>query len=128
MNSKQIISIILSFLLLISGSRGIIYWLEFKLNHIYIVKELCIEKDKPKNTCQGKCHLKKNLDRDGNENDYPIEKMPKLRINFDENNVGVFVNKLIIKYQDDSYNELKFIEHSIYQSYIEEPPCPPPRV
>jgi hypothetical protein len=36
-------------------------FIEYALNKEYIAKNLCINRDKPKNCCQGKCHLKKQL-------------------------------------------------------------------
>lgn len=32
-------------------------YIQFVIQQDYIAKNLCIQKDKPMNTCQGKCHL-----------------------------------------------------------------------
>lgn len=36
-------------------------WMDYYLNHSYIVENLCIERDKEVNTCNGCCHLKKEI-------------------------------------------------------------------
>jgi hypothetical protein len=41
--------------------RPIIPFIEYALNKDYIAKNLCINRDKPKSCCAGKCHLKKEL-------------------------------------------------------------------
>lgn len=33
------------------------------VNHDYIAKYLCVQKDKPNNKCNGKCHLAKSLQK-----------------------------------------------------------------
>ncbi len=50
-------------------------FIEYAVNKEYIVKNLCINRDKPKSCCQGKCHLNKELSKsdtttenEGNEN------------------------------------------------------------
>jgi hypothetical protein len=39
----------------------------FKFNQESIAKTLCVKKEIKNNTCQGKCHLKKQLDKAGEE-------------------------------------------------------------
>jgi hypothetical protein len=41
--------------------RPIIPFIEYAVNKDYIAKNLCINRDKPKSCCAGKCHLKKEL-------------------------------------------------------------------
>ena len=43
---------------------------EYVVNYQYIATELCINKDKPKLKCDGKCHLKSELAKAAN-NDSP---------------------------------------------------------
>ncbi len=38
-------------------------YIDFELNREYIVKTLCIERDKEVNTCQGQCHLNKEIEK-----------------------------------------------------------------
>ena len=37
-------------------------YIDFELNRDYIIKTLCIERDKEVNTCQGNCHLNKEIE------------------------------------------------------------------
>jgi hypothetical protein len=54
---KKIIFIIVLILLI----KPILPVLEYVVNYEYISKVLCINKDKPKLHCNGKCHLMKEL-------------------------------------------------------------------
>jgi len=45
---------------------------EFYLNQEYIVKNLCVNRDKPQMHCNGKCHLRKQLNaEDKKDQDNP---------------------------------------------------------
>lgn len=48
--------------------RPIQPYVEYMLNQDYIAEFLCINKDKPKLACKGKCHLAKQLEKQ-QEND-----------------------------------------------------------
>ena len=54
---KKIIFIIVLILLV----KPVLPVLEYVINYEYISKVLCINKDKPKLQCNGKCHLMKEL-------------------------------------------------------------------
>ena len=41
--------------------------LNFSVNKKYIAKNLCVKKDVKNNCCQGKCHLKKQLNEEEND-------------------------------------------------------------
>jgi hypothetical protein len=41
--------------------RPVLPFIEYAINKNYIAKNLCINKDKPKSCCKGKCYLKKQL-------------------------------------------------------------------
>jgi hypothetical protein len=51
--------------------RDVPAYISFKINQNYIAKNLCINRDTPKSTCNGKCHLSytivENHDNDGDE-------------------------------------------------------------
>ena len=59
---KSFSAILFAFLILLSSHRETFIYLSFKLNQSYIVKNLCVNKDEPVNSCCGKCVLKKQLD------------------------------------------------------------------
>ncbi len=96
--------------------RPIQPYVEYILNQDYIAEFLCINKDKPKLQCQGKCHLAKQLEKQ-KENDpltslsislenYPIGFVNILKISpipsfaFSTNDKNIFYQKLY----DYSYN------------------------
>lgn len=58
--------ILLIALLVQTGSRYFVM-LDFEINKDFIAKNLCVNKDKPKCCCHGKCYLKKQLDKADNE-------------------------------------------------------------
>ena len=49
--------------------RPVMPFIEYALNKDYIAKNLCINRNKPKSCCQGKCHLKKQLAKSDESND-----------------------------------------------------------
>lgn len=48
-------------MILIVSFRDVVSLLSFKVNQDYIANFLCINKDVPKSTCQGKCMLSKTI-------------------------------------------------------------------
>lgn len=69
---KQLVSLtLISVFLLQIFSRTIII-LIFEINRDYIAKNLCVKKDEPNNCCKGKCHLKKELDKEEKQEQSPI--------------------------------------------------------
>jgi hypothetical protein len=56
--------------------------IDFKMNQDYIAKALCISKDKPVNTCNGKCHLSKQLEKaeEQEKKQTPANKTEKLEL------------------------------------------------
>ncbi|RAK40911.1 UNVERIFIED_ORG: hypothetical protein DFS12_101261 [Chitinophaga ginsengisegetis] len=53
-------------LLLQNFSRSVVF-VQFKVNQSYIASVLCENKNKPQMHCNGRCHLKKELDRDAQQ-------------------------------------------------------------
>ncbi len=53
---------------------------DFKINQDYIAKVLCINKDEPIKKCNGKCHLKKQLNKvnTADEKNIPANRSNKL--------------------------------------------------
>jgi hypothetical protein len=69
----------------------------FKINQESIAKTLCVKKEVKNNTCQGKCHLKKQLDKADKE------EQKQTPINTKEK-VEVFYESCILgKYKSDFY-------------------------
>ncbi len=49
--------------------RPILPYIEYAVFKDYIAKNLCINRDKPKSCCQGKCHLKKQIEKSNESGD-----------------------------------------------------------
>ncbi|WP_299626344.1 hypothetical protein [uncultured Tenacibaculum sp.] len=77
-------------LYLIAMLRPIAPFVEYAINYDYIAKVLCINTDKPELSCNGKCHLKKKLQQQ-QEEDYN-----SLRIAMEEYPIG-FVSVLEVR-------------------------------
>jgi hypothetical protein len=60
---RFILSITLALLILLNSLGRVFIVLEYQLNKDYIAKILCINRDKPQLACNGKCHLKKQLQK-----------------------------------------------------------------
>lgn len=58
---SKIFAILFSILILASGMQGFIAFSFFKLNQNAIERIACINKNRPKTKCHGKCYLKKKL-------------------------------------------------------------------
>jgi len=52
-------------------------YIDYELNREYIIKTLCIERDKEVNTCQGKCHLNKEVKRNSTEEEDKEQTLPE---------------------------------------------------
>ncbi len=65
----RIYSIFFLAVLILYVLRPVMPFIEYALNKDYIAKNLCINRDKPKSCCQGKCHLKKQLAKSDESSD-----------------------------------------------------------
>jgi hypothetical protein len=64
--------IVASFLLLVLGAYliiPVIPVIDYLVNKDYIAKNLCVNKDKPKSCCKGKCHMVKQLQKTNKNTD-----------------------------------------------------------
>ena len=60
---KQVTTILLALIIFLQPFSKIWIVVSFKINQDTIAKTLCVKKEIKGNTCQGKCHLKKQLDK-----------------------------------------------------------------
>lgn len=85
-------------------------YVEYMLNQDYIAEFLCINKDKPKLQCHGKCHLAKQLSKQ-NEN----ENSNTLTISLENYPIGfVYILSLIKKQSWHSKKEDNFPNSKSY--------------
>ena len=98
-------------------------FLEYMLNKDYIAKELCKQKDDKQNTCNGKCHLRTQLEIFNEEapNDKKNLKLEKTEILFiEEFNAYNFAHFVINTKQLTSFYLVKS-----YDSILNIPYPPP---
>ena len=90
------LSMLLTTLILFNSLRVSITYSYYKLDPIGFIERLCENKDKPQLQCNGKCHLKKVVQSQNNE-----QKTPESTIDFKE---ILFYNEAL-----DEYNFLNFV-------------------
>ncbi len=73
----RLISWVLLSFIVVYISIPVIPVIDYLLNRDYIAKNLCINKDKPKSCCKGKCHLVKQLNKTNNSNENDKKEIPK---------------------------------------------------
>lgn len=61
---KQVFAICIILAILTQSFSKLIILVNFQLNREYIAKNLCVQKKKKGNCCQGSCHLKEQLKED----------------------------------------------------------------
>lgn len=123
---RILFAVFLSFLVLHQtlNQSGIL--LTFKLRQEYIAKNLCVQRNKKVNTCNGKCHLKKELKKSAEQESetskpYPAKTKTKT---FDSpflNNLFSFVFYSFL-FKKDSQIELASTFTSDYIADIFIPP------
>jgi hypothetical protein len=59
--------------------RPVLPYIEYALNKEYIAKHICVSRNIPGNTCQGKCHLHKQLQAAA-ENNSPVPENNKNKV------------------------------------------------
>ena len=60
---RKVVSIFFLTLYLTSVFSSLLPYIEYLVNYNYIANELCVNKDNPEMHCNGKCHLKKELEK-----------------------------------------------------------------
>jgi hypothetical protein len=64
--------------------RPVFPFIEYAINKDFIVKNLCINRDKPLSCCEGKCHLAKQLKKSNDSNNDPKDKNTNKKIQNEE--------------------------------------------
>ncbi|MCU4156642.1 hypothetical protein J1N10_11700 [Carboxylicivirga sp. A043] len=99
---KKSLLILLALVSLIASSGDSFILLVFKMNQQYIAENLCEQKEVKNNTCQGCCHLKKQMEQQ-NEQDKTSPEPTK--------------RKLLIDFFNDFRNPYKALNTSKSISY-----------
>lgn len=65
---KRLFAILLLLIILVQSTSQIWILVTFYANREYIASNLCINRFNPESSCQGACQLRKQLDKDGEQN------------------------------------------------------------
>lgn len=94
--STKIFALITVWVFILNLFYASFVWVDFKINQDYIADNLCIEKDIEESTCNGSCHLKKELEKveenKGNSKEEPI--------NISQSRIDVFLLTSVVKHTE----------------------------
>lgn len=111
---KSLVSIFLILIITSPLSLKVGVLVNWKMNQKYIAAKLCVNRNRPKMHCDGKCQLSKMLDKLDQEkrkaDEYPLSKVEHFtidpfQINTDPNSQ---FNNLIVDYIDNEINSFIF--------------------
>lgn len=123
---KRIVPLFFLFIFTVASVKQYYPYLDYSLNKNYISAFLCINKDEPESTCEGKCYLKSQIKKlnPENNNDFPSPSP-----NEEVTSLLFFQIENEITFSDLSEIESK---NSIYTSCVfshlyQDIPTPPPK-
>ncbi|MFB1041004.1 MAG: hypothetical protein ACI8RP_001993 [Urechidicola sp.] len=105
--------------------RPLLPYLEYYANYEYISEVLCINKDKPTSTCNGKCYLRQQL-KEAQETEKQDKKIPTVE---QERIPMIFCNSELPKFLvtvADAQQHFEFYQFHVKDLFI-SPPTPPPK-
>ncbi len=112
----------LSAVFLFQSASKLIILADYEINKEYISKNLCENKEKPKSTCNGKCHLAKELKKqDKKENSVPVSQKEKFEVQY-FSEVLVDQTSFISFLENRNYFSYSIIPYSNYLDSIFQPP------
>jgi hypothetical protein len=101
---KRIIAIVFLMNLSVVSIYNLWQWTSFILNQEKIAAELCINKNKPEISCNGKCQLAKQLEKEEKQSNTPVS-CKKI-------NVVLFFSEVKTTTKQDTSLEIIFYPHS----------------
>jgi hypothetical protein len=104
--------------------RPIMPYIEYALNKDFIAKNLCVNKEKPKNCCQGKCHLAKEVKKNLESND-DKEKNSNKKIQNEEVKEFLSVNTTIPVIYSKNLTTPIQSETTVFQKFVDSVFIPP---
>jgi hypothetical protein len=97
-------------------------WIEYYMNHTYIVENLCVQRNQEVNTCNGCCHLEKEIKKVAPQPEKSDSTTPSNKINtklhFDE---YILANKGQKSYQ--LFVSYRFFRIDDLYAYLYYPTC-----
>ena len=123
MNFKALISYLMIGAFFVYTFKPLGYCIYYIANYEYVAEVLCVNKDKPKLNCDGKCYLKRQLAK---QNDKPVEK-PEIPFSYFKDFPLQKPNVHKIKLQTFLKHKYQFNVTSVfYLQNIPQPETPPP--
>ena len=106
---KQVTTILLVLLIFLQPFSKIWIVVSFKINQESIAKTLCVKKEVKNNTCQGKCHLKKQLDKadEDEQKETPTNAKEKVEVLYCHNQIPFDFLKQTVFYEIRSLGKYK---------------------
>ena len=105
--------------------RPLVSVVNYQVNKDFIAKNLCIKKEVKKNTCEGMCYLKKELEKVTEQSSSDSEE-PTKRVQSNEEDVFHVSDIEIVKYanfySENSNNSVYKISISDYSISVDVPP------
>ena len=122
---KKVISYILILCFFGSPLSKLSIYANFKINQDFISKVLCINKEKPKSTCNGKCYLSKKLEEQEKreEKQLPNERSERAEILFCSDNSSKPLSKNVFSQKKNKITiKNSFILSNEFVDSIFQPP------
>ena len=122
---KKVLALFLFFLFVSPFLLKVVMVVDWFVNHQYIIENLCVQKDKAENTCQGMCHLSKNLDKVDSAQDKEdnSKKIPP----FTEYSFFTLVSSLNLKQAPKIFMEQHAFAQSMFNQFSPFILSPPPQ-
>ena len=107
---KQGLTILLALLIFLQPFSKVWIHISFKINQDKIAKTLCVKKEIENNTCQGKCHLKKQLEKADEEEQKqaPTNTKEKVEVVYCQNQTPFDFLKVTVFYENQTLNNYDF--------------------
>ena len=107
---KQGLTILLALLIFLQPFSKVWIHISFKINQDKIAKTLCVKKEIENNTCQGKCHLKKQLEKADEEEQKqaPTNTKEKVEVLYFQNQTPFDFLKVTVFYENQTLNNYDF--------------------
>ncbi|MBL7890082.1 MAG: hypothetical protein JNL24_11030 [Bacteroidia bacterium] len=119
---RAVIAILLASVFLFQSASKLLILANYEINKEYISKNLCENKEKPKSTCNGKCHLAKELKKqDKKDNSVPVSQKEKFEVQYFSEFL-VDQRSFISFLENRSYFSYSIIPYSNYLDSIFQPP------
>lgn len=120
---KQVVAIFIFLGILLQTYNKAVAVAQYIANQDYIAKNLCVNKAKPKMHCNGKCHLKKQMEQQEapSSNGSSKDKQEVITLFCADEKVNITHNDLITASPEYfTYNEAA---HSLYTASVFHPPA-----